>query len=293
MSTHRSARVLGGPRETPEHRELAKKVAELGRLEAQLVEQQSILKKLNAEIAEFYAQYVRIIKPRYAWLYELEAQIAEEMARQNPHDRQAQQRAADARAKARRNVVQPGSGSKRGGNSGPSESLKRRYRDAARGVHPDLASTDEERARRHRVMQDINRAYEAQDEDRLRKILNDWHDSPEAVLGDGPAVELIRTIRKIAQVERRLEIIAKEIAKVRTCYMYELRTKALDASAQGIDLLEQMASEIDEQIRLAEERLASTRRREPVERRYSADWARSKGIVRRRRASDGPDARTL
>ena len=38
----------------------------------------------------------------------------------------------------------------------------------------------------------------------MRSILADWESSPESVEGEGVGPELIRVIRKIAQIQRRL-----------------------------------------------------------------------------------------
>ncbi|MBI3782949.1 MAG: J domain-containing protein [Deltaproteobacteria bacterium] len=255
----RSITALNGPRQTPEQRELAKKLAELGQLEATLAERELVLATLRAEMRAFYAQYVRVIGDRYARLDEIEAQIAEATARLNPQDAEAQRRASAARAKARKSAgrATAAKGSKRAAKFTPSDSLKKQYRDAAKHVHPDLASSDEERSRRQRVMGEINGAYEAADEDRLRKILRDWQDSPEAVVGEGPGADLIRTIRKIAQVERRLETIDATITALRAGYFYQLRAKTQDAKSKGVDLLAQMAAEADARIERAQQRLAT------------------------------------
>lgn len=59
-------------------------------------------------------------------------------------------------------------------------------------------------------MAQANRAYEQADEAMLRAILQEYEASPEGVLGDGTAAELVRIIRKIAQVKRRLSDIDRE-----------------------------------------------------------------------------------
>jgi hypothetical protein len=88
------------------------------------------------------------------------------------------------------------------------------YREIAKRIHPDLATEDDERAKRNQLMAEVNRAYEDGDESRLRAILNEWETGPDAVTGDGVGAELIRTIRKIHQVERRLAAIENEIVRL-------------------------------------------------------------------------------
>jgi len=49
----------------------------------------------------------------------------------------------------------------------PSENLKKLYREVAKRVHPDLATEESERQRRHELMAEANRAYAEGDEARL------------------------------------------------------------------------------------------------------------------------------
>ena len=63
-------------------------------------------------------------------------------------------------------------------------------------------------------MAEINREYADGDEARLRVILSQWETSPDAVTGEGIGAELVRTIRKIHQVEGRLTRIVGEIAEL-------------------------------------------------------------------------------
>jgi hypothetical protein len=88
MSTDKS------PRHTPEERELAKKLAELTALEIELAQRELDLHTLQAEVHAFEAQYLDIIGTRYATLDDLEAQVAEALARATPHDPHAYTQAA-------------------------------------------------------------------------------------------------------------------------------------------------------------------------------------------------------
>src|SRR3990172_7237695 len=187
--------------QTPEEEELARKLAELADLEAELAERELKLATLVSELHVFERRYLHAVGGLYAELDDLPAQIAEARAPVG-HARAAEEEAAEARRQA-------GESARTAGAIGeeepeerfqPSESLRKRYRGVAKRVHPDLASDDLDRARRTRVMAEVNRAYEHGDETRLRAILREWETSPEAVSGEGPGAELVRTIRKIAQV---------------------------------------------------------------------------------------------
>jgi len=65
-----------------------------------------------------------------------------------------------------------------------SEELKSLYHEAARRVHPDKAVTEAERGERERLMVEVNLAYEAGDEEALRRILAETDAEPEPVSTD-------------------------------------------------------------------------------------------------------------
>jgi len=157
-------------------------------------------------------------------LDEINAQIAEALARFSPKDHPAQQQATHARRQAHESAQAAGDA----GTSEPtptvfhpSESVKKLYRDVARRVHPDLASNDQDRLRRHEVMAAVNRAYAEGDETRLRQILEAWEHSPESVEGKGVEAELVRVIRQIAQVQERLQAIETEIHLLQASALYQ------------------------------------------------------------------------
>jgi len=245
--------------QSPEERELEKKRADLEALEAELAERELELETLRAEIIAFEARYLSIVGVRYAELDEIEAQIAEAHARRTPKDNRAQEQAAHARAQAEQSAqaagaVQEGTEQKR---FTASESLKKLYREAAKRIHPDLAIDEQDRARRQKLMVEANQAY-----------------------ADGNEADLIRVIRKIAQIEKRLVAIDAELAELRASDLYQLKTKVDEAKLQAIldewesspesvqgegvgaenggqDLLAQMALQVADQIAAAKERLAA------------------------------------
>lgn len=106
-------------------------------------------------------------------------------------------------------------------------------------------------------MVEANLAYENGDDAKLRSILADWESSPETVEGEGVGAELIRMIRKIAQIERRLAEIEDATQQLNTSDLFQLRLKADEAEAQGRDLLKDMASQIEIQIDEAQSRLSA------------------------------------
>jgi len=239
--------------QTPEELELQRKQAELASLEAELIQRELDLATLRAELADFESRYLRTVGVLYAELDEIEAQIAEAQARRRPSDPEAEERAYRARAQAQessetaKHIFVP--------KPKPTESLKGLFREVAKRIHPDLATNDADRARRERLMAEVNLAYENGDEAKLRSILADWESSPDTVEGEGVGAELIRVIRKIAQIQRRLTEIDAQIEQLSLSDLYQLRSKANEAENQGRDLLKEMASRVENQIEDARKRL--------------------------------------
>ena len=245
--------------QTPEEKELGRKLAELSVLEVELTQRELDLATLQAELHAFERRYLRMVGVRYADLDEIEAQVAEAQAKSSPTNNQAQQRASQARMQANESTQ----ASKTAQESGPrdkftpSDALKALYRDVAKCVHPDLATDENDRLRRQRFMAEANQAYEDADEARLREILREWKSSPESVKGDGVGAELIRVIRKIAQIERRLQTIQDTIAQLQASDLCRLKAEAEKGETEGRDLLAEMASRLDRQIVDARKHLAS------------------------------------
>jgi len=232
--------------QTPEERELEKKKAELASLETELIQRELDLATLRAELADFESRYLRTVGVLYAELDHIEAQIAAAQARRRPRDSEAQEQAARARAQAQesfetaRAVVEP--------RSKPTENLKKLFREVAKCIHPDLAGNEAVRGRRQQLMAEANLAYENGDEAKLRSILADWEASPDTVEGEGVGAELIRVIRKIAQIQKRLSEIESEIQQLNTSDLCQIRGKADEAETQGRYLLKEMASQLETQI---------------------------------------------
>jgi ABC-type phosphate transport system auxiliary subunit len=228
---------------SPEERELTEKQVQLTALESQLAERELALATLQSELRAFEARYIRIVGSKFARRDDLEARIAEELARLRPADDARQQAAAHARERARETAAASSTLQQREAFT-PSDQLKALYREAAKRVHPDLANDSEGRTRRTRIMAAVNAAYAAGDEARLRELLEEWDASPESVAGNGVAAELVRTIRKIHQVRQRLSRIEAEIVTLEESELATLREAVLLAESGGRDLLQDMGAEI-------------------------------------------------
>ena len=214
------------PKLTPEQEELERKKAELAELGTELVEKELSLATFQAELNSFENEYMRVIGTRYTELDRIEAEINEYIALQESNQ-----------------------------DFKPSPELKKLYREVAKKIHPDLATDDEERQRRQKLMVEVNQAYENGNLEQLKAILQDWESSPESLKGEGISFDLIRIIRQIAQSRERLKTIQTEIQLLEQTELGQLRQKILQAKETGQDLLADMANELDEQINDLKEKL--------------------------------------
>ncbi len=233
---------------TPEELELENKQAQLAALEAALAERELELTTLEASLHAFEREYLRVVGVRYAKLDEIEAEIAKYVAFLRPMDAIARKQAVLASEKAQMSKRAISDRASSAPNSQPGESLKKLYREVAKRIHPDLATDEVERLRRQKLMALANQAYENGDFQKLEAILHQWEHSPEFVKGEGIAAELIRAIRKIAQVRERLNAIETEINTLKQSGVYLLRDKAIDAGIEGRDLLAEMAFQLNKKI---------------------------------------------
>ena len=211
--------------QSPEEREFDLKRTELAGLESELVERELDLSTLQQELAVFEAQYLRVVGRRYATLDDINARISEAQAVRCPGDHAALEKARNARETADVTVAQAEGAAPDAEPAPPFEpppGLKALYRAAARKLHPDLATTDDERSRRHEWMAKANEAYRHQNEDALNTVLADWETSPESVPGTGIPSELVRVIRQIAQVRRRIDEIGLVIDALKASDLYAL-----------------------------------------------------------------------
>lgn len=90
--------------------------------------------------------------------------------------------------------------------------------------------------------------------------MENWQSSPDQIKGEDIGAELIRTIRMISRVKRRLEDINNEISELFESKIHQLMQRAREAKESGKDLLEQIATEIENQIRSAKSRLEKPRK---------------------------------
>lgn len=252
----------------PEDEELARKKADLDDLCRDLADSELELQTLRLDLAAFEARYLQIVVRRLAELDRLKAEIVEEQARRAPRSARAQTQARVARERAEESRKAVGDGAPELNSEPPprvpaSEALKKRYREAARALHPDLASDRNDHAARTAFMARVNQAYADGDLDGVEEALREWSRRPEAVSGDGVGADLVRTIRRIAQVRATLANIRREIEALQQSDLFALMAHVAAAEAEDRDPLGEMAEQLDKEIAEAREALEVVMSRQP------------------------------
>jgi hypothetical protein len=243
----------------PEAEELARRKAQLLVLSEELVRRERDLDAYRVELHHFESRYRKTLGGRYARLDELADLL--DVARDEADGGQRPE--PDPEDPAER---YPGQGLPGGGQNWDwgerepepeprpviGEQAKRLFRQLARIIHPDLVGDAAERERRTNLMVAANLAYEQGDVAALEKLLGDWERSPEAVTGHGALAQLERTVRRIAQIQARIDDIDEELAELEASAMGWLRRRTDKAAREGWDLLAHMVRELDRQILEAE-----------------------------------------
>ncbi|MGA3075842.1 MAG: hypothetical protein ABSG56_19400 [Bryobacteraceae bacterium] len=245
----------------PEEEEVLRKREELAAIRATLAERELELVDLRSQLAAFEGRYLRQVGTLYAELDEWKARISELDARLHPSDASTAQ-AEEAREHARQTFEEAHGGASEAKDFSPSPELKRMYREAAKRIHPDLATDPADRERRTRFMAEANRAYETGDAEALRRILDEFQDGADAVTGEGIGAELIRIIRQISLAKTRLSAIERELAALRKSEIALLKKQAEEMQEEGRDLLAELAAAVGEQIDRARKKYESLLRQE-------------------------------
>jgi len=246
---------------TPEEIELQEKKLELSRLSEELAQKEVDFEDAMLSLRHFQRRYFSTVGRKYVALDDLLAQIAELTAAKNPYDQDANASATQARNQANETAWEFDSSQQNevpiAASAPASDACKSLYRQIAAIIHPDKALDEETKEIRTRLMAELNDAYSKRDMDGMKKVLAKWQESPEAVAGVGPAIELVRVIRAISRLRRRIKEVSKELSDILASDMYSLMISVRDADLQGRNMLNEMARDIDDRITQAQNRLAS------------------------------------
>lgn len=233
--------------QTQEPGDLARRLADV---EAALAARAAEVHRARTDIATFRIRYRKDVGLLHEELDELERAIAElelgEMAKRLGEEGEpAAESFTGSQAEAAPRLT--------------SDAVRRLFRDVAKIIHPDLADDDHSRDRRHALMIEANRAYAVGDEERLRRILEAWENSPESVQGSDPEATRLRVSRRISQLEEQLVIYTRELEELKQSPLWQLKTMVDEAAGRGKDLVADMVRRLQRDIVAARNRLDAMR----------------------------------
>ena len=223
--------------------------ARLADCEAALDARRTEVARVQGELAEFRLRYRREVGGLHDELEELERAIAE--LELGEFARRLDEEGHDGASTATLPPDQPA-------RALTSDAVRRLFRDVAKAIHPDRAS-DEDRDRRHTLMVEANRAYALGDEERLRRILEAWERSPEAVQGRDADAARERLARRIAQIDEQLLACEGELAALTELPLWQLKTMVDEAAARGKDLIADQVRRLKRDVVAARNRLDAMR----------------------------------
>ena len=136
---------------TPEEEECLLKQEELAALEGKLADAELEVATLKANLKAFDERYRKIVAPCYAEMERLQADAAA-LPKEIPIEEDL-----GCPSSPRQAPCPPGE-------------LKTLFREVAKSIHPDLASSEEQRSRRDRLMAEANEAYSQGNDAQLREL---------------------------------------------------------------------------------------------------------------------------
>ena len=237
-------------RRTPEEREVERKREELAVLRSTLAERELELADMRSSLAVFEGRYLRQVGSLYAELDEWKARTRRLEAECRP-SAAATARAEEASEQARRAYSEAHGTASETKDFTPSPELRNLFREIAKRIHPDLARDSADEERRTRFMADANRAYQSGDSETLRRILTEFEDGSEVVVGDGIGAELIRLIRQISLAKDRIVAIEGVLELLLKGEIAQLRKQSEAAEQVGRDLLAELADSVQREIQNA------------------------------------------
>lgn len=233
----------------PEEQELNRLETDQAELEEQVTSAELTLETGKTEIAQFQHRYHQTVGRLYAQLDELDAQVARVQAGLSPDDTAAQVHAQAAEQQARASAEEAGLIEAQ--PTPPpviTPELKLAFRQAAKLMHPDRATTEPERLRRTALMAQVNLAYERGDQQAIEKLIKEYGQDPEAITGGDVASRIVKSIRRIAQLRRRMKEVEQGMDAMQQTEIYELKKTIEETEAMGGDPLGDLAKQLMQEL---------------------------------------------
>lgn len=245
---------------TPEEREVLKRSDLVKELSEQLSSRELFLTSLKDGISRFQNTYANKIGRLYAELDRLDYLISKRRF-EIEETEENKEATNEARIRANQSAKEAGisppeeesqnkepASEKEEINDEASPELKKLFRVAAMRFHPDRATSESERIRRTAIMAQLNVAYEKRDFSAIETLIQEAGSDPEEVIGDDIASQLVRLIRREAQIKKRLDEIDEEERELKEDDVYVLWQSVKEAEELGADPLGELAATLKVQI---------------------------------------------
>jgi hypothetical protein len=215
---------------------------EIAGVEAKLMERREGLRALQQELRAFKEHYAQVVGSPLTELGEVERAIREAEARL--FNLEAESDAEESVA----NEVQHST------SASGKTALRKLFWSVARLFHPDHASDEIEAGRRHTIMVEASRAYQAGDIDSLHNLLGD--EQLQFFCTSNGADEIEEDLAsRLLRLKGELRTIEFGIKRIRQDSLYRLKLKVDEDARDGRDALALMAENINRQIVKARRRL--------------------------------------
>ena len=94
----------------------------------------------------------------------------------------------------------------------------------------------------------MNQAYEKGDQNEIEKLILEFGQDPEAIVGEDTASRLIKTIRRIAQLRRRLDALQQGQYDFENADIYRLKKTVTESEEMGGDPLGDLQKKLMQEI---------------------------------------------
>lgn len=246
--------------------DIANKRAELAELELVLAQLELELINLQAELRAFEIRYLQRVGYLISELDSIQAAISELLSLLFPDRPAYKEQVRNDREKAKKSQDEANFAKtqpiERTRFTAP-EDLKQLYREVAKRVHPDFAADEQDRTRRSELMKQANQAFEMQDYEKLKELLDEADTASSAKIDERNLEREIDSLnKKILRVRIRIQSLRKGLEDLHLSQLYMLMLRVLEAENEGRDLLAEMAESLKANI------LERTQRLEELQRIY-------------------------
>lgn len=233
----------------PEEQELIRLESEQAELEEQVTSAELMLETSKTETAQFQHRYYQTVGRLYVQLDELDAQIANAQVEHAPDDAVAQAHVQATEQQAKKSAEEAGLIEAQPAPPAViTPELKLAFRQAAKLMHPDRATNEPERLRRTALMAQVNVAYERGDQKAIEKLIKEYGQDPEAIIGEDVASRIVKAIRRIAQLRRRMGEVQQQMDAMQQTEIFHLKQTIEETEAMGGDPLTDLAQQLMQEI---------------------------------------------